>query len=265
MPMLPDARILLTGATGGIGHAIAQQLVAAGASLLLHGRDQQELDQLQAGLGKSVRISTIAADLTKADDRARLVEAARRFPGGINKIIHNAGWNQFGLFEDQSEASVNQTLAINLQAPILLTHALLPQLHLQSGAQLLFITSTFGRIGHPGYAAYAASKFGITGFAESLRRELADSDIAITTLSPRATKTALNPANVMALNKALNVQMDEPIVVANAVVSALLQRPARRQLGWPEKLFVRINALFPHVVDRALAKQLPTIKRFART
>ena len=265
MLTLPDSRILLTGATGGIGSAIAQRLTSAGASLLLHGREDSELATLRKTLPKNADILTVTADLTDTNGRAAIVEAARRFPGGINKVIHNAGWNQFGLFEEQPESVLTMTMQINLLAPMLLTHALLPQLHLQRSSQLIFITSTFGRIGHAGYAAYAASKFGLTGFAESLRRELADSDIAITTLSPRATRTALNPANVMAMNQALKVHMDPPEVVAEAVLEALWTRPARRQLGWPEKLFVRLNALFPQLIDRALAKQLPLVKRYARS
>ncbi len=265
MPMLPDSRVLITGASGGIGSAIALRLANTGASLLLHGRDDSELNSLRKTLPKHADIQTIAADLTDANGRAAIVEAARQFPGGINKVIHNAGWNQFGLFEEQTDSVLALTLQINLQAPMLLTHALLPLLHRQRNSQLIFITSTFGRIGHPGYTAYAASKFGLTGFAESLRRELADSDIAITTLSPRATRTALNPANVMAMNQALKVHMDPPEVVADAVLDALLTRPARRQLGWPEKLFVRLNALFPQLIDRALAKQLPLVKRYARS
>ncbi len=265
MSTLPDSRVLLTGATGGIGKAIAKRLIAEGAKLLLHGRDTAELEHLRSQLNASAQIRVVAADITDPIGREHVLDAVRRFPGGINKVIHNAGWNQFGLFEEQTETTVNSTLQVNLMAPVLLTHALLPLLHLQHRAQLIFVTSTFGRIGHPGYAAYAASKFGLTGFAESLRRELADCDIAITTLSPRATRTALNPANVMAMNQALKVQMDPPEVVATAVVDALKKRPARRQLGWPEKLFVRLNALFPQLVDRALAKQLPVIKRFARS
>ena len=265
MPMPPESRVLLTGATGGIGQAIARQLLAAGAKLLLQGRDANALAALQQQLGQPDAVRTIAADLCVAADRARIADAARRFPGGINTVIHNAGWNQFGLFEEQSVRSIDYTVQLNLQAPMLLTHELLPLLHLQRGAHLVFITSTFGRIGHPGYAAYAAAKFGLTGFAESLRRELSDCDITVTTLSPRATRTALNPANVVALNAALKVQMDEPAVVASAVVDALRTRPARRQLGWPEKLFVRINAVFPRLVDRALAKQLPLVKRYARS
>lgn len=265
MPMPPESRVLLTGATGGIGQAIARELLASGAKLLLQGRDASALAALQQRLGQPNAVRTVAADLCVAADRARIADAARHFPGGINTVIHNAGWNQFGLFEEQSVHSIDYTVQLNLQAPMLLTHELLPLLHLQRGAHLVFITSTFGRIGHPGYAAYAAAKFGLTGFAESLRRELSDCDITVTTLSPRATRTALNPANVVALNAALKVQMDEPAVVASAVVDALRTRPARRQLGWPEKLFVRINAVFPRLVDRALAKQLPLVKRYARS
>jgi short-subunit dehydrogenase len=265
MPTLPDARVLLTGATGGIGTAIAKKLATNGAQLLLHGRNTAELDRLHSELSQLTTVRIVEADLVEAKGRTSIIEAAHQFPGGINRVIHNAGWNQFGWFEDQEEASIQQTIQINLLAPVLLTHELLPLLHLQRQAQLVFITSTFGRIGHSGYATYASAKFGINGFAESLRRELADSDISISTLSPRATSTALNSANVVAMNNALHVQMDSPQAVADAVLDTLLTRAARKQLGWPEKLFVHVNAVFPRLVDRALGKQLPIVKRFARS
>ena len=265
MQPLLDRRVLLTGATGGIGAAIVEQLVQAGCGVLCHGRDAMSLASLQKKYLAYPQLRCVAADLTDAAGRGAVVDAARRFPGGINTVIHNAGWNQFACFEDQEASALEQTIQLNLTAPMLLTHQLLPMLHLQSRAQLVFITSTFGRIGHPGYAAYSAAKFGLTGFAESLRRELADSDLTVTTLSPRATQTPLNSERVVALNQLLNVQMDPPEVVAAAVISAMVKRSTRLQLGWPEKLFVRLNGLFPRMVDRAIAKQLPHIKRFARS
>ena len=130
-------------------------------------------------------------------------------------------------------------------------------------ALLLFVGSTFGAIGYPGFAPYSASKFGLRGFAEALRRELADTGIRVLHVAPRATRTAMNADAVVAMNAALGVAMDSPQHVAAQIVQALRDETPECALGWPEKFFAHLNRLLPGVVDRALRKQLPTVKRFA--
>ncbi|MBP8171610.1 MAG: short chain dehydrogenase, partial [Pseudomonas sp.] len=83
-------------------------------------------------------------------------------------------------------------------------------------------------------------------------------------IAPRATRTPMNSAQVVAMNDALNVAMDDPLAVAEQIVQALVGERQELYLGWPEKLFVRLNSLLPRVVDQALRKQLPIIQRFAR-
>ena len=146
----------------------------------------------------------------------------------------------------------------------MLVHDLMPHLRDAMEPVVLNIGSTFGSIGHPGFSAYCASKFGLRGFSEALRRELADTPVRVCYLAPRATRTELNGPRVDALNSALGVQSDAPVLVAAEVLRAL-QEPARFRifLGWPEKLFVFLNSLLPRLVDQALRKQLPVIKRFA--
>lgn len=126
------------------------------------------------------------------------------------------------------------------------------------------IGSTFGSIGYPGFAAYCASKFALRGFSEALRRELADTRVKVMYIAPRATRTSMNEQSVVAMNDELKVAMDEPAWVAAAVVAAIGREREELYLGWPEKLFVRLNSLLPRVVDQALRKQLPIIQRFAR-
>jgi short-subunit dehydrogenase len=126
----------------------------------------------------------------------------------------------------------------------------------------VFVGSTFGSIGYPGYSAYCATKFGLRGFTEALRRELADSLVQVMYFAPRATATAMNPESVTQLNRALGNAMDPPDQVAAQLIAAMKRDQRRCFLGWPEKLLVAINGVLPRLVDRAMLKQLPVIRRF---
>lgn len=258
---LPECRILLTGATGGIGQPLAERLAHGGARLLLAGRDARQLDAL-AGRCQG-RAETVCADITEGDGREAVLQAARRM-GGVNLLINAAGVNRFGLFEQQDDAALAALLQLNVTATLQLTRALLPMLRQQERAMVVNIGSTFGSIGYPGHAAYCASKFALRGFSEALRRELADTRVKVLYIAPRATRTSMNEQSVVAMNDELKVAMDEPAWVAEAVVAAIGHEREELYLGWPEKLFVRLNSLLPRVVDQALRKQLPIIQRFAR-
>ena len=167
---LPE-RTLVTGGGSGIGEAIALQLAAEGGQVLIVGRD---LTKLQAVAAKAPqRIGTVVADLTVDADRLRVVEQAKAWDGvGIDALVNNAGISQHGFLEDLDAAAITRILASNLLAPILLAHALLPQLKSRPRAHLVAVGSAFGFIGYPSQAVYSASKFGIRGFTEALRREM---------------------------------------------------------------------------------------------
>lgn len=259
-----DRNIVLTGATGGIGRAIAGKLHAAGARLVLVGRNERKLARLLQALGGGTHV-TIAADLGTASGRQRLLYHCKNLRGGINLLINNAGINEFSLFEDHSQAAMVQLININLVSPMMICQDLLPLLEDQQGSQIVNVGSTFGSIGYPGFSAYCASKFGLRGFTESLRRELAGSGVRVSYIAPRATETDLNSDTVVAMNDALGTATDKPSVVADEIMR-LITTPAGsdKYLGWPEKLFVRINALLPSLVDSSLRKQLPVIRRFAK-
>lgn len=258
---LPDARLLLTGASGGIGQLLVERLCAGGARLLLVGRDSIALESLARR--HPGQISLVAADLTQRSGRQRVLEAARRF-GGLNGVINAAGVNQFSLLEQQDEDAIARLIGVNVTATLQLTRLLLPLLRQQPRALLVNLGSTFGSIGYPGFTAYCASKFALRGFSEALRRELADSRIKVLYIAPRATRTAMNSADVVAMNDELKVEMDDPQEVARQIVHAITAEREEFYLGWPEKLFVRLNGVLPRLVDQALRKQLPVIKRFAR-
>ena len=263
---LKDKMVVLTGATGGIGSVVAAELAREGARLIAVGRDANKLDALlqslpgsQAGLHLAVR-----ADLNEATGISSVVKAVEQ-AGGMDVLINNAGVSQFTFLEQESAQSIESQIHINLVAPILLTQALLPWLLAGKESVILNVGSTFGSIGFSGFSSYCASKFGLRGFTESLRRELADTAIRVLYFAPRATQTAINSPQVNAMNKALGNQADSPETVAKNLLQMLRSDKENiRYIGWPEKLFVRINALLPGLVDKAMLKQLPIIRQFAR-
>jgi len=263
--MKPDQiRALVTGGGGGIGGAIAAELLARGASVLLVDRDAAALARTANRLAAyGVRVGTLQADLTSAAERSRLCAEAAAWRGGINVLVNNAGVNHFTMVVDQPASQVDLAIAINLQAPIHLCRELLPHLLAQPEACILNTGSVFGAIGYPGYAVYSATKFAVRGFTEALRRELADSNVKVRYVAPRATRTSINTSAVERMNAELGVAMDPPELVAKAVCDMLAGGKLEAVLGWPEKLFARVNGLLPRVVDGALRKQLPVIRRYA--
>ena len=263
MSPLAGRGVLLTGASGGIGQCLALRLAEAGATVYAVGRRADALHALAARARPGV-IRPVVADLATADgiDAVRRAVAAAPIP--VSLLILGAADSRFGLFEHSSVVDVQAQVATNLVAPMLLVRALLPSLMRLPEAGVVGIGSTFGSLGYPGFAAYSASKFGLRGFLEALAREHADTPLRVQYLSPRATRTALNSAAVDAMNAELGVAVDDADQVAAALLEAIESGTRRRQLGWPERLFARLNGALPELVDRALAKQLPIVRRFAR-
>jgi len=255
---LQDARVVLTGATGGIGQELLEQLLAAGAQVLIVGRRPSALDALAAG--RRARVRTVEADLATRSGRDA-VEAAVRDWGGANVLLHASGLNELASFAHQDEESIEAMLTVNVTATLQLTRRLLPMLQQQPQAMVLLMGSTLGSIGHPGYASYCASKFALRGFAEALRRELADTGVQVLYVAPRATRTSMNTAAAVRMNEQLGSAMDTPQAVARQVLLAMQGTRHECYLGWPEKLFVRINQILPGVVDSAMRKKLPQIRQ----
>jgi short-subunit dehydrogenase len=262
MTNLADKRVILTGAGGGIGSQLVELLAAAGARLCLVDLNPAALQQLQQKYD-SKRIHTVVADITSSAERARIVEETQQRYGGIDILINAAGINPFGIFSEQDETLIEKTIQINLLAPMLLARAVLPVMLKQGSGQIVNVGSTFGSIGFAWFSAYSCSKFGLRGFSQALRRELADTGIAVTYVAPRSVRTAINSSQVYAMAKVTRMTMDEPEMVARHIMQAIRRRSKECYIGFPESLFVRINALLPGLVDRALRGQNRTARMFA--
>jgi short-subunit dehydrogenase len=165
-------RILLTGASRGIGVAIAEGLARRGAHLVLTARSEAKLEQtaerVKAAGGTSEQV---VADLALADDRARLVEQV--LAGGVpTAVVHNAGVEVPLAVVDQSPEQIDTQLQVNLHAPIQITRALLPAMVKAGRGAVAMVSSMSGKSPTPYNAVYTATKFGLNGFTASLRVEL---------------------------------------------------------------------------------------------
>lgn len=240
---ISETRVLLTGASGGIGRAMVTALLQAGAQVLGVSRSPQQ---------NAPDLRWVQADLGSADDITRITQAASSW--GANCVVHAAGLPGFGALPQLAPGQMRAVLQANLLAPMLLTQALLPPLLRQPKAQIVFVGSALGRIGLPGFSLYSASKAGLHGFAEALRRELADSTVRVQLLAPRSTRTAFNDATARAYNEATGTASDTPQQVAQALLSLIESEAAERYIGWPERLGVRLNGAFPPLLDGSFKK-----------
>lgn len=253
-------KLVLTGATGGIGSAVATALDRNGYSLLLTGRSKEKLGKIKSALTEGQH-QQVTADLITPEGIATLKAAASDF--NACGVINCLGINELAMLSDLNSEDVTNMLSTNLLAPIQVCHSLLPLLEEQPEAVIVNVGSILGSIGYAGSSIYCASKFGLRGFTESLRRELSDTNVSVIYLAPRATNTALNTDAMNQMNHELGNTVDEPNDVAQKLVSLLMGgKSTSRYLGWPESLFVKLNSLFPKIVDIALSKQLITIKHY---
>ena len=145
--------VVLTGASGGIGQSMAQELANQGARLILVGRNSAKLENLAQSLNGEHLF--VAADLASENGRNQLFEFCKCH-GPINVLINNAGVSAFEMIEDQDDSEISHLMGINLIAPILVTKRLLPLLKRVDDGGVVYVGSTFGTIGYPGFSAYCA-------------------------------------------------------------------------------------------------------------
>jgi short-subunit dehydrogenase len=174
---IQGSTVLLTGASGGLGQAIARALHARGALLILTARRTDALERLAGELEGS---RVLSLDLSSPRELDRLAREA----GEVDILIANAGIPAAGRLESFTPAEIDRTLAVNLRAPIMLAHSLLPGMVERGRAHLLFMSSIAGKTTVPGNPLYHATKYGLRGFAAALRADLHASGVGVSCLFP---------------------------------------------------------------------------------
>lgn len=175
---LSGARVLLTGASGGIGNAIARALHERGAYVLISGRRVDALEELKASLGE--RVEVLQADLAKRSD----VDALPGRVGDLDVLVANAGLPGSGDLDSFSAEEIDRALDVNLRAPMQLTHAVLPGMIRKGSGHVVYVSSLSGKVPAGGSSVYAATKFGLRGFGASLHDELHGTGVGATTVFP---------------------------------------------------------------------------------
>ena len=173
---ISGSTVLLTGATGGIGEAIARALAGRGATLVLSGRRVDVLEPLASELGGRA----LAADLALRPEVERLAAEA----GEIDILVNNAALPASGALDSFTLEQVDRALDVNLRAPVVLSHILAPPMVKRGHGQLVFISSLSGKAATPNSSLYNATKFGMRGFAGALRAELRTTGVGVSTVFP---------------------------------------------------------------------------------
>lgn len=176
---LSGRKALLTGATGGLGRAIAKAMAERGAQLALSARSREALEALATELPGSGH-TVLPADLAEPDAAERLAAEA----AGTEILVANAGLPGAGKLDEFSAEEVKRALRVNLEAPMLMARALYPAMVEAGAGQLVFVASLSGKAASPRSSVYNATKFGLRGFALALRADLAASGVGVSIVSP---------------------------------------------------------------------------------
>jgi short-subunit dehydrogenase len=251
---LNGKRVILTGATGGIGRAIAHALSEAGASVALAARNTEKLDSL-ARLPGAVAIAT---DITKPEERQRLVAGAMSALGGLDILINNAGIGSWGHFASSNEQILRQILEVNFFGPIELTRLALPHLTDGNNPCVVNITSMCGRKGMPAWPEYSASKFSLVGMSEAWRGEFARFDVDVLTIVPGMTDSGFRDNWIRVDGKA-DLQFEKgmtPTDVALGVVKAICRNRTETVLGSEARRLLRFNKYFPRLTNWLIARKV---------
>ncbi|UXN02398.1 3-oxoacyl-[acyl-carrier-protein] reductase [Bartonella sp. HY406] len=186
---LNGRKALVTGATGGIGEAIARNLHAQGAIVGLHGTRKEKLDELAVELGE--RVFVFPANLSDREAVKALGARVEEEMGGVDILVNNAGITRDGLFVRMSDEDWDTVLAVNLTAVFNLTKELTHPMMRRRFGRIINITSVVGVTGNPGQANYCATKAGIIGFSKSLAQEIASRNVTVNCIAPGFIESAM--------------------------------------------------------------------------
>lgn len=225
---LKGKTVYITGGTGGIGTPLVDRLRSAGAIVTVH-------------------------DISRDGDLVQTVDSICQYLGKNTPdiLINMAGYNVFDYCENQNLPAI---VDLNMMVPMRLSQAVLSGMKTRGSGHIVNIGSMTGLIPLPHLTGYVSAKAGLKGFSDSLRRELGGTDIAVTYIVPRAVRTGMNTGVRAEINERTKVTYDDPRWVAMRVFRAIQKQEKEVRIGWPERLFALINAVFPRLIDNGLQK-----------
>src|SRR5258708_14923918 len=243
---------LVTGASSGIGEATARRLAREpGAQLVLVARREERLRALAAGLGEQ-RVSFVAVDLLDDDAPARIRDHVAERHGRLDLLVNNAGASWPARFAEGGYANVRRTMAINFDAQVRLTEALLPLLRASAPSAIVNVASTAGRVARAGTGAYSASKFALIGWTDSLYAEELPHGVHVGMVLPGFVATEGFPATELRQKALTRWIVSRPEKVAEAIYEAGPGGKPERYVPRPYALAAILRILAPRLVRRVL-------------
>jgi short-subunit dehydrogenase len=254
---IQGARAIVTGASSGIGREVARELARQGAMVVLVARRQERLQELAGQIAAAGgRAKWVAGDITDPAVRAEAIETVRTSFGGLDILVNNAGVGALGLFESAGPERVRRVMEVNFFALVEMTRLALPLLKEGKRPILVNVGSILGHRGVPYNSEYAASKFAVHGFSESVRAEWAASGIDVLVVSPGTTATEFFDKVIE--RKGAPTWPEHTAVTAASVARQVVRaiRRGRHEIipyRWG-KVLCWLNRLSPRLVDRLMAR-----------
>jgi NAD(P)-dependent dehydrogenase (short-subunit alcohol dehydrogenase family) len=238
--------VIITGASGGIGAATARGLARQGAQVVLAARREGELRALQAEItAAGGQALAVPCDVSSRADIDRLVATTIETYGRVDVLINNAGISAGSAIADSSDAELQLIVDVNLLAPARCIQAVLPHMRRQGSGLIINVGSVAGEVATSGL--YAATKFGLRGLSDALRRELRHEKIKVVLIAPGFIRTSMT--------EGVTVPMPGPDAVARAIAGAI-RRPRRRVVvPWPYLPLAYIAKALPWLVDILLGSR----------
>jgi NAD(P)-dependent dehydrogenase (short-subunit alcohol dehydrogenase family) len=235
-----DRVVLIAGGSGSIGSVTARALASRGASVVLAALPDRSLDALADELrAQGARVLAVPTDITQRADIDRLVAATLAEFGRIDVLVNLAGIGASPSFCDCSTDKIRDVIEVNLVGPALLMHAVLPSMKAQRSGAIVNVGSIAGEVAIMGI--YSASKFGLRGLSDSVRRELRSFNISVSLIEPGLVRSTMNPAH--------GDNLPPPDIVADAIVSAIAHPRRARIVPWTYQIGALLVNAFPWLSD----------------
>lgn len=256
---LQGRRVLITGASSGIGRSLAEEAAFRGARVALTARSADKLDDLVGTLtGRGAEAIAVPGDVSSEEDRQRLVQTVTDRFGGLDVLINNAGVASWAHFAESTEDVLRQIMEVNFFAPAELIRLAIPVLTQGQQPAIVNISSMCGRRAMPAWPEYSASKYALCGLTEALRGEMVRFGIDVLLVLPGLTRSGM-PGHLLLSKGREKIDFSAgmpPEDVARGILQALEKNRTETVLGKEARWMLRVNQCFPRLVDRLISRRV---------